>query len=200
MALITDPDNLNQGTEITIDTAALTIALTVTGNLSNDGAAGQALYSFLKEEWKTDASLIPYPFPMVPITPEQFEFVKGWKPANDTTRNLMRSCGWREINASGVIEREYMGVVSLGNIDSSDTAYYAFSSDSAKTDFDFAGPINQAIQTFGDSNNGSFDKRSDVLTIYIRAQGKTYGSATPCLLYTSPSPRDRQKSRMPSSA
>ena len=57
MALITDPDNLNQGTEITIDTAALTIALTVTGNLSNDGAAGQALYSFLKEEWKTDASL-----------------------------------------------------------------------------------------------------------------------------------------------
>lgn len=178
MALITDPDNLNQGTEITIDTAALTIALTVTGNLSNDGAAGQALYSFLKEEWKTDASLIPYPFPMVPITPEQFEFVKGWKPANDTTRNLMRSCGWREINASGVIEREYMGVVSLGNIDSSDTAYYAFSSDSAKTDFDFAGPINQAIQTFGDSSNGSFDKRSDVLTIYIRAQGKTYGSAT----------------------
>ena len=26
------------------------------------------------------------------------------------------------------------------------------------------------------------------------------GTAAPCLLYTSPSPRDRQKSRMPSSA
>tara|TARA_R110000744_G_scaffold255629_2_gene371115 strand:- start:39 stop:1355 length:1317 start_codon:yes stop_codon:yes gene_type:complete len=178
MALITDPDNLNQGTEITINTSAKTIALSVTGNLSNDGVAGQALYSFLKEEWKSDASLIPYPFPMVSITPEQFEFVEGWVPANDTTRNLVRSAGWREINASDAIEREYMGIISLGNIDSADTPYYAFSSDAAETDFDFAGTINQAIQTFGDSSNGNIDKRSDTLTVYIRAQGKTYGSAT----------------------
>tara|TARA_R110002153_G_scaffold247184_2_gene403199 strand:+ start:620 stop:1936 length:1317 start_codon:yes stop_codon:yes gene_type:complete len=178
MALITDPDNLNQGTEITINTSAKTIALSVTGNLSNDGVAGQALYSFLKEEWKSDASLIPYPFPMVSITPEQFEFVEGWVPANDTTRNLVRSAGWREINASDAIEREYMGIISLGNIDSADTPYYAFSSDAAETDFDFAGTINQAIQTFGDSSNGNIEKRSDTLTVYIRAQGKTYGSAT----------------------
>ena len=168
MALITDPDNLNQGTEITISTGAKTIALTTAGNLSDDGVTGQALYSFLKEEWKTDATLIPYPFPMVSITPEQFEFVEGWKPANDTTRNLMRSCGWREINASDVVNREYMGIISLGNIDSSDTAYYAFSSDTAKTDFDFTGTVNQGIQTFGDSSNGNFDKRSDTLTVYIR--------------------------------
>ena len=178
MALITDPDNLNQGTEITIDTSGKTIALAVAGNLSNDGVTGQALYSFLKEEWKTDATLIPYPFPMVSITPEQFEFVEGWKPSNDTTRNLLRSCGWREINASDVVNREYMGIISLGNIDSSDTAYYAFSSDTAKTDFDFAGTVNQGIQTFGDSSNGNFDKRSDTLTVYIRSQGKTYNSAT----------------------
>lgn len=178
MALITDPDDLNQGTEITISTAAKTIALSVAGNLSNDGVTGQALYSFLKEEWKNDASLIPYPFPMVSITPEQFEFIEDWVPANDTTRNLIRSAGWREITAADAVEREYMGIVSLGNIDSADTPYYAFSSDSAKTDFDFAGPINQAIQTFGDASNGNFDKRSDTLTVYIRAQGKTYGSAT----------------------
>jgi hypothetical protein len=178
MALITDPDDLNQNTEITIDTSAKTIALAVAGNLSNDGVSGQALYSFLKEEWKNDASLIPYPFPMVSITPEQFEFVEGWVPANDTTRYLIRFAGWREINASSVLEREYMGIVSLGNIDSSDTAYYAFSSDAAKTDFNFTGTINQAIQTFGDSSNGNFDKRANTLTVYIRAQGKTYGSAT----------------------
>jgi len=178
MALITDPDDLNQNTEITIDTSAKTIALAVAGNLSNDGVSGQALYSFLKEEWKNDASLIPYPFPMVSITPEQFEFVEGWVPANDTTRYLIRFAGWREINASSVLEREYMGIVSLGNIDSSNTAYYAFSGDTAKTDFDFTGTINQAIQTFGDSSNGNFDKRSNTLTVYIRAQGKTYGSAT----------------------
>ena len=30
--------------------------------------------------------------------------------------------------------------------------------------------------------------------------GETEALITPCLLYTSPSPRDRQKSRMPSSA
>ena len=178
MALITDPDDLNQNTEITIDTSAKTIALTVAGNLSNDGVSGEALYSFLKEEWKNDASLISYDFPMVSITPEQFEFIEDWVPANDTTRNLIRFAGWREINASGVLEREYMGIVSLGNIDSSDTAYYAFSSDTSKTDFDFTGVINQAIQTFGDSSNGNFDKRSDTLTVYIRSQGKTYGSAT----------------------
>ena len=38
----------------------------------------------------------------------------------------------------------------------------------------------------------------------ISADGQGYpntpGLFTPCLLYTSPSPRDRQKSRMPSSA
>ena len=178
MSLITDPDNINQGTEITLNTTALTFALSVTGNLTNDGVTGQALYSFLKEEWKTDASLIPYPFPIVSITPEQFEFIKGWKPANDTTRELLRSCGWREINASSVVNREYMGVITLGDIDSTDTAYYAFSSDTGKTDFDFAGPVNQGIQTFGDSTNGNFDKRTDSLTTYIRIQGKVYGSAT----------------------
>jgi hypothetical protein len=178
MALITDPDDLNQGTEVTISTGAKTIALTVSGNLSNDGVTGQAFYSFLKEEWKNDSSLIPYSFPMVSITPEQFEFIEGWKPANDTTRNLLRSAGWREINASDVVNREYMGVISLGNIDSSNTAYFAFSSDTAKTDFNFAGTVNQGIQTFGDAPNGNFDKRSDTLTLYIRSQGNTYASAT----------------------
>ena len=48
MALITDPDQLNQSTEITINTSAKTITLNVAGNLSNDGVTGQALYSFLK--------------------------------------------------------------------------------------------------------------------------------------------------------
>ena len=178
MALITDPDDLNQNTEITIDTSSKTIELSVAGNLSNDGVTGQALYSFLKEEWKNDSNLIPYAFPMISITPEQFEFIEDWVPANDTTRNLIRSAGWPEITASDVLEREYMGIISLGEIDSSNTPYYAFSTDTAKTDFDFSGEINQAIQTYGDASNCNFDKRSDSLTLYIRSQGKTYGSAT----------------------
>ena len=178
MALITDPDDLNQGTEIILDTANKTILLDTSGNLTDDGVTGQTLYSFLKEEWKTDPTLIAYNFPMVTITPEQFEFVKGWAPADELTRTLLRSCGWREIDAAGVTTREYMGVISLGNIDAGDTAYYAFEGDLAKTDFDFAGPVNQGIQTFGNAANGGFDQRANALTTYIRTQGKLYGSAT----------------------
>ena len=178
MALIIDPDFLNQGNEIVLDTANKTIALTTTGGLTTDGVTGQALYSFLKEEWKNDASLIAYDFPMVTITPEQFEFVKGWVPADETTRTLLRSCGWREIDSTGATTREYMGVISLGNIDTGDTAYYAFDGDQQKTDFDFAGRVDQGIQTFGDLANGGFDQRTNALTTYIRTQGKLYGSAT----------------------
>ena len=70
MALITDPDQLNQGTEVTFDTSALTIALSLAGNLSEDGVTGQCLYSFSKEEWLADSELIKYTFPMLAITPE----------------------------------------------------------------------------------------------------------------------------------
>lgn len=185
MAFITDPDDLNQGVEITINTTAKTIALNVAGNLADtgttaadNGVTGQALYSFLKEEWRTDSNLIPFDFPLVSITPEQFEFVSGWVPANDTTRNLIRTAGWREIAANGSVKREYLGVITLGNIDGGDTAYFAFSGDTSTQSFDFDGPVNQAVQTFGDISNGNFDKRTSVLTTYIRTQGKTYGSAS----------------------
>ena len=178
MSLIIDPDNLNQGVEVIIDTTALTITLTVAGNLSNDGVTGQSLYSFLKEEWRTDATLIPFDFPMVGITPEQFEFVEGWVLVDDTTRNLIRAAGWREINAAQEVTREYMGVISLGNIDGADTAHYAFSSQVAKTNFAFAGVVNQGVQTFGNAANGNFDYRADTLTLYIRTQGKLYGTQT----------------------
>jgi hypothetical protein len=178
MTLITDPDKLNQTTEIVIDTTTLTIRLVVAGNLSNDGVTGQALYSFLKEEWRTDNTLIPFDFPMVGITPEQFEFVEGWEPFDDTSRNLIRSSGWREIDNTKTVTREYMGVISLGNIDVADTSHYAFSSQVSKTDFAFVGVVNQGVQTYGDSSNGNFDYRNEILTIYIRTQGKLYGSQT----------------------
>ena len=52
----------------------------------------------------------------------------------------------------------------------------------------------------------SFDKYSDAYDLLEELYGDLccsdadYGDITYCLLYTSPSPRDRQKSRMPSSA
>ena len=62
MALITDPDNLNQGTEVDFDTVAKTITLNTAGNLSTDGVTLKALYSFCKEEWKDFANLIALNF------------------------------------------------------------------------------------------------------------------------------------------
>lgn len=178
MALINDPDELRQGTEVTINTAARTFTLNKTGFLSDDGVTLQALYSFFKEEWKNDNSLIMFPFPMLAITPEQFEFIAGWVPANDETRKLIRTGGWAEVNQSGQTTRQYLGVVTLGTIDATDTAYYAFAGDTSKTDFTFPGPVNEPIQIFGNAANGDFDKRNEVLTLFIRVQGKTFGQVT----------------------
>jgi len=75
MAKIVDPDDLNQGVEITITPGLSgTIKLNPgSGNLSMDGVTLQCIYSFLKEEWETDSNLINYPFPIKSITDEQFE-------------------------------------------------------------------------------------------------------------------------------
>ncbi|MGD9670176.1 MAG: hypothetical protein AB7U75_14260 [Hyphomicrobiaceae bacterium] len=35
---------------------------------------------------------------MTAITPEQFEFINDWEPAADSTRNLIRTAGWREVD------------------------------------------------------------------------------------------------------
>ena len=40
----------------------------------------------------------------------------------------------------------------------------------------------------------------DMSRLYDMADGDSLNEVNSCLLYTSPSPRDRQKSRMPSSA
>jgi hypothetical protein len=178
MALIIDPDFLNQGTEVTIDTTGKTISLNEAGNLSADGVTLQALYSFLKEEWKDDAALIPFPFPMVAITPEQFEFVDDWTPANDATRKLIRTGGWSEVDSSGTTTRIYSGVVTLGAIGGSNTVYYAFENDTVSTEFTYSGPVNEPVQIFGDASNGDFDNSSDILSLYVRTQGQQYGLIT----------------------
>lgn len=176
MALITDPDQLNQGTEVTINTSALTITLNLAGNLSADGVTGQCLYSFLKEEWRTDSTLPKFPFPMESITPEQYEFIRGWLPANDATRKLIRTAGWAEKNAAGATLREYAGIVSLGTLGGTDQGYFQQGSSLARTNFTYQGAINEAIQIFGDATNGNFDRRT-FLKLFAREQGKTYSQS-----------------------
>lgn len=183
MPIINDPDNLVYGTDLLIDTSAKTIRLVTGTNITNAGSTGgvtlQALYSKLKELWKTDTTLIKFPFPMELITNEQGEFLSGWKPFDDTTRKLVRTGGWAEKNTSGTVLRKYMGVVSLGSIGATDQPYYSWNGGS-KVNFTYQGPINEAIQIFGDASNGNFDYSDggDTLTLFVREQGKTYASST----------------------
>jgi hypothetical protein len=135
------------------------------GNLSNDGATLQALYSFSKEEWKTDSNLIPHPFPFTAITPEQFELTDNWVfySGNNAgadliqdveTRKLIRTGGWREIGTDDVLDQEYIGVISLGQFEdnANDTAYYQQGTDptdtTAAVNFTFAGPVNEAVLSY----------------------------------------------------
>jgi len=50
----------------------------------------QCIYSYLKEEWKADAELIKFPFPMESITNEQFELKNGWNFEDQPTKDFIR--------------------------------------------------------------------------------------------------------------
>lgn len=81
--------------ELLVDQVSKKMKLMRVGNMTADGVTLKCLYSKLKELWKTDATLIKYPFPMVPITDEQFEFVSGWeidKKFASTTEIVVASC------------------------------------------------------------------------------------------------------------
>jgi hypothetical protein len=179
MAKIVDPDDLNQGTEVTITPGASgTIQLNIAGNLSSDGATGQAIYSFLKEEWKDDGTLIKYPFPMTAITEESFEMINDWDWANDATRLLVRDAGWAWKNAAGTSRTEYANITTLGNFTTpaTETAYYIqVSAGDFPVDFNLAGPTNQAVKIYGNVDNGNFDYR-DFFKIFLREYQRTYDS------------------------
>jgi hypothetical protein len=183
MALIVDPDFLSQATSVTITPAAKTIKLNIAGNLTTEGVTGQCLYSFLKEQWKTDANLIKYSFPMLSITNEQFEFSDGWVPADDATRKLIRSAGWAEVNSAGAVKRKYAGIVSLGTIGSTDQAYFQQATSgagSAAVNFTYQGPVNEAVQIYGvsalDAGSGNFDYTTS-FKMFARIQGKKYAQS-----------------------
>lgn len=179
MAIITDPSDLSTGSvDIVVDTANKTIEILTTGAITNAGAtggvSGQCVYSWLKERWKADANFIKFPFPMEAITPEQFEFINGWLPKDDTTRKLIRTAGWAERTAGGALLRQYAGVVSLGSLGASDQPYYRFGSNTA-TNFTYTGPINEAVQIYGDATNGNINYTDgDNFDVYCRELGKTF--------------------------
>ena len=157
---ITDPDsfvrssslaNLGADGNIWIDTDTLLVYMDLYGSLTTDGASLQAVYSYLKEEWKSDAALIKFPFPMVPITPEQFEFVDDWKPANVTTSNLFRDGGYAIKRADGTSILEYPGIITLGSIGASDQVYYQQVADGASKNIVLTGAVNQVVRAYANA-------------------------------------------------
>lgn len=102
--IITDPTTLISGgdsgtafaTPLSLSTGAKTFTITPGSGVlpdAADGVTGQALYSAFKLLWKNNSTYIKFPFPMEAITPEQFEFINGWAPADATTRKALRTCG-----------------------------------------------------------------------------------------------------------
>ncbi|MBI4099370.1 hypothetical protein HY440_00005, partial [Candidatus Microgenomates bacterium] len=153
MAKIVDPDSLNQATEVVIDTTAKTVQLLAAGNLNNtspgstSGVTLQALYSFLKEEWKTDTALNKFKFPIKMFTKTDGIFINGWDFADATSRNLVRDAGWEEITGD-----KYAGIVSLGNFDATgDQAWYqhVIGYDATTLNFNKTGNLNEAVQIDG---------------------------------------------------
>lgn len=189
MSLITNPALLlsgnslsadQPGPELTLDLVNLTFTLNPgQGDLTlpSSGVTGQALYSAFKRLWNNNADLPKIPFPMEPITPEQFEFIRGWRPADDTTRKALRTCGWVERSSTGETLRVYSGIISLGTLGSTDQPYYQYSSNGAPVNFTFTGPVNEAIQVFGNIDNGNFDRRN-FLRVFVREPQKTYSSSS----------------------
>lgn len=147
----------------------------------NDGGVDlQAVYSFIKEQWKSDTDLIKYPFPMEAITAEQFEFINGWTLTDGggltTSKKYVRNAGYAERDTAGVIQKEYAGIISLGTLaDASAQPKYAFANDTAPISFSYTGPVNEAIQIFA---NGGDDDRSQKLTLYVRSAPSGNAPAT----------------------
>lgn len=182
---ITDGDNLVVGTEITIDTAAKTFTLNQAGNLVyKDGVTLQALYSKFIKLWET-AAYNKYPFPMYVIDAKsgQFNFgtdggtYNGWKPANDVTRQALRDGGWSEYSNAGVLNRQYVGIVSLGDVSIGAQLYYQRASTDAPANFTFTDEVNEGIQVYGDAANGNLDKRT-YFKAFVREYAKKYKSST----------------------
>ncbi len=179
MAKIVDPDQLNQGTEVVIDKTNKTIQLLAAGNLSNaspartSGVSGQAVYSFIKEEWLADATLNVLKFPFDPVFEQKLQLVNGWKWADATTRELIRDAGWSEIDGA-----QYAGVQSLGNFDATtDQAYYQqvagfdLTADNSVANFAHTGDVNEGVQIVGPGGSPS---NTSYLKLFLRVQGKTY--------------------------
>lgn len=182
MPITVDPDFMDQNREVVINTqlrnfriltdTSTSPTISPISRIDSDGVAGQAVYSFFKEEWKTDATLIPHPFPMIAITPEQFEFINDWEPKDDVTRKLIKSAGWREIDEFDRLKKEFAGIISLGTFaEATDQAYYQQGTDfadiAAATNFDRPDAVNEPLLIY-----------DEIVPVDTTSPGHTFGTNT----------------------
>jgi len=190
MALITDPDDIQYEltstgtTEMFVDLSNKKIKLVRVGALSGDGITLKAVYSKLKDVWLAESSAMKYPFPMTPITDEQYEFKDGWNldktgSGSDYTPNLIRTGGWAVKNTSGNVTERWCGVITLGSVQTGGQVYFTQSAGDTAHDFNLTGAVNQAVQYYRDDNGDGtpdFDYGA-YLKLFLREQGNTYATS-----------------------
>lgn len=175
MAKIVDPDFLYRNLNVLFDATGKTITLLEASGLTTDGVSLQCLYSFCKEQWKSQSDLIRYPYPWIAITAEQFELVNGWNFGSTLSKQLIRDGGWALKDSGSTSQEEYMNLTTLGAFNSTgDTAYYLQSSGGTSTPTVYPGVVNQAIKIYGDVSHDNVDYRT-YFKIYLREQAKSYG-------------------------
>ena len=205
-APIIDPDALSYviGTNITtmfaasttdellIDHASKTIALKAVGTMNQDGVTIKCVYSKLKEVWRTDATLIKFPFPMGPITDEQFEMINGWNwdktntsgAGSATTVELLRTGGWSVVKHdapnAGAVTEMWAGIITLGTFAATtDQAYFQQVGGGSATNFKLTNNVNQAVQIYADADGDgtpTLDTRS-YFKVFLREYAKLYAQS-----------------------
>lgn len=186
MAKIIARSGLNVGTELTIDEGAKTFTLNVAGNLvAKDGVTLQALYGKFVDLWaQTSYQDSTFPMNALDALSGQYQIgvdpggnFNGWKPSNDATRQMLRDGGWSEFNSSGVMTRQYAGIIGLGTVSTGAQLYYQKVSAGAAANFTFDDQCNEGIQVYGDAvadpTTTTFDSRT-YFKGYVREYGKKY--------------------------
>jgi len=212
---ITDPDELGYVTttniattwagtpteELIIDYSNKLIGLYVgssasPSNLTNEGVTIKAIYSKLKDAWRSDSTLVKFAFPMSPITDESFEMVNGWNwdagksvsPERTSgtegvlaeTTELIRTGGWTVVDGNGDITEEWAGIITLGELaDNADQVYYDQTNDETTDNtgnFVLTGRVNQALKIFDSAPSPDLSYKT-YLKLYVREWGKTFVSS-----------------------
>jgi hypothetical protein len=173
----------NAGANLVVDYTNKLIWVKPVSGLGTDGVTIKCVYSKLKELWKSDATLIKFPFPMLPITDEQFELINDWNfdksgTGSTYTPNLLRTGGWAVKPSAGGTKEEWAGVITLGNLaTTTDQVYFAQSSSAQAptTSFTLTSYVNQAVNTYV---SGGPDNRGYLKLFCREYPNKLYASST----------------------